>query len=294
MANGVSINPAWALHTTVSRLIGSGEQNIQNAWQTVLGIQPGTVPFIERHTEIVGLVGLITERLNSLPEGTRQKDIYLGYVPQWYDAVVSRNSWGNTQHPPAQLLPADSLNLLAGLADYFDFTFGDSRSVLTDDAMQKLRDGLNEWRDLLVGAGIPAETVNEIRGQVDHLEWMLDNVQLVGNQPIVRGARELVGTGFSLMALKPKVAVTIGGVIMGLLTFLGNVNDGLDVANGILEGVADLTANVQELAGGEVPQKELPAAPSGPHIVPEVSNLNAGSDQNVVDAEVVDDDEAAG
>jgi hypothetical protein len=287
VANGVSINPALALHSVIRSLVNSDQQNVQNAWHDVLGVPPGTVPFIERHTEIVGLVGVITQRLNGLPETAWQKELYLGYVPGWYDAVVSRNPWGVTQHPPSSLLSGDSLNMLATLGTFFDYEFGDRESVLTGDAMQRLRDGLAEWRDLLDESGLPEALANEIRRQVDHLEWLLDNVNLVGNQPIVHRAEELVGTSVRVMAARPNLAVRLNAALLGVVSFLTLAHTGIDEANGVLEGVKTMTATVQEIAGGDVAPKELPA---GPHVVPDVPSQNASE---VLEGEIVDD-EAAG
>ncbi|QDQ91584.1 hypothetical protein FND50_12655 [Rhodococcus sp. WB9] len=289
MGNAVSVNPALALHTFIDRVMKSETPHVHEAFVNVLNCNLGTVEYVQRHSEIVALVAAVTERLHALPQDARARNRYLAYVPSWYDAVVPRNAWNQTNPGPSAIISADSLHLLDSLVDYFDFTFADSRSVMSAEAVEHLREGLQEWRELLEDADLPDSLVLQIRGQVDHIEWLLANVELVGNQAVERRARELVGSGVDVMAARPRTAKRVGAALAGVVRFLTLIHTGVDEANGILEGVQQMTATVQEIAGGEVPALELPAAP-GPTDVPRIPRLD---DPNIIDADV-EDDEAAG
>lgn len=274
----LSVNPAAALDRILRLFAFSGAGNVQDAWKVVLGADVGTVEFAQRHGEVVALVGSVGDRLRGLPEGNNLRNRSLRYLPEWYSAVVYVGPWDHSSHRAEAIITTSALDQLQGLGEQFDTIFGDERTSLSEDAIARLRENLQEWRDLMEDADLPRGVAEQIRAQVNHIEWLLENVNLFGTQPVVDKTRELVGSGVSAVAARPKLAVKIGAVMTGAVMFLGLAHKGVDEASGILEGVQKMTQHVQQIADGAGP-KELTAVPTPPV-------------DEVVDAEVVE--EAAG
>lgn len=274
----LSVNPATALHNILEQMMYSDRDTIQDGWAAVLGAHVGTVDFAQRHGEVIALLNGVGARLRGLPEGNRTRERCLPYIPSWYQALVYTGPWGSSQHPARIVIDKANLDQLGTVGDLFDTLFDDERTALSDDALAQLRRNLGEWRDLLDEADLPRGIASQIRAQVNHIEWLLDNVGTFGSQPIVDRTRELVGSGVSAVAVKPKLSVKIGSALTGAVMFLGLVHQGVDQANGILEGVQKMTTYVQQIADGDfVPPKELTAVPTLPA-------------DEVVDAEVVAED----
>lgn len=256
----IAVNPARALHNVLERMLASGQGTINAGWTAVLGIGPGSIEFVQRHSELSGLVATITARLHALPEGNRTRARSLHYVPSWYEAVVTRADWNSGNYPAQKIIHTSSLHQLEGLADWLDLA--DSPPVLTDDAIEQLRDALDEWRNLLDEAGLPDSLANEIRSQVEHIDWMLTNIGLVGTQSIVDRTRQLAGTGIDAMAARPSMAKRFGVVIAMVVGIIASVNQGVGDAQGILDGAREMAATVQDIgANGFAKPKELTSVP---------------------------------
>lgn len=292
VVSGISVNPATALYNVLQRVTQSGKQSFDQGWSYALGAQVGTVEFIQRHSEVVGLAQMVTSHLMALPEDDSTRARYVKYLPAWYNVVVYRNGgWNASGHAPASAISDTVLDHLAGLGDRFDHRFGGEDYVLTDKAEHQLRATLDEWLQLLDEAQLPANIAREIRTKVDHILWLLDNVNLVGTQPVVERTRELAGTGFSIMAQRPSIARKVGSAMLGLVGFLGLVNETVDNVNGILAGTTEMIEHVheiQDLLDGEAP-KELPGPP-GPHQLPTDVRASTGNGQEAIDAEFVEEE----
>lgn len=274
----LAVNPARALHNVLERMHTNGQATITSGWTDVLGASPGNVEFVQRHSELVGLVAKVTARLHALPAGNRIRDRHLQYAPSWYEALVMQADWNSQQHPPHSVIHVSSLHQLEGLADWLDLA--DKPPVLTDDAVAQLRDALGEWRSLLDEAGLPDGLANEIRSQVEHIDWMLANINLVGTQAVVDSTRQLAGTGIDAMAARPSMAKKFGVAIAVVVGIIASVNQGVGDAQGILEGAREMAATVQDIeANGFAKPKELTAVPDP-------------TPGEVIDVEVVDDEQA--
>lgn len=278
-----SVNAASALHNILDKMMHSNAANIQDGWSEILGAQCGTAEFARRHGEVVGLLNQIATRIHGLPKDNRLRIRSLTYYPTWYGAVVFHGPWGSSNHPAQMVIEPGALHQLESLAEHFDTLFGDEERTLSDDSISQLRANLNEWRDLLGDAGLPRGLTNQIRAQVDHVEWLLGNVQMFGTQPVVERVQELVGTGVTAMATKPKLAKRIGAVVVGSVVFLGSVNQGIEEVNGILEGVQEMATHVQSIADGDWNKPETPQL--GPADIP------TQSEGQIIDVEA--EDEAA-
>lgn len=278
-----SRNPALALHDILNRLWNTGGVSVQDGWHAVLSEPVGTLGFAQRHGEVVGLLNLVAERLRGLPESNRTRIRCEEYVPQWHTAVVYRGGWNSKTTANAQsVISVPALHQLESLGEQFDSLFGYEDTEMSEVAVADLRSSLQEWRDLLDGAGLPRGMANQIRSEVDHIEWLLANVDLFGSAPVVNRSRQLVGSGVLAMATRPRLASRINAALVGVVAFLTLTNSGVEQANGILEGVQEMATHVQSIADGGQPE---PAEPLqlGPVEIP------TSSDDEIIDVEAEDD-----
>lgn len=280
-----SRNPALALHDILNRLWNTGAVSVQDGWLDVLSAHVGTLDFAQRHGEVVGLLNVVGERLMGLPETHRTRVRCLEYLPQWYSSVVYPGVWGDVRAANAQnIVNVAALHQLESLGEQFDTLFGYEDTDLSEVAVSQLRASLQEWRNLLDSADLPRGMTNQIRGEIDHIEWLLANVDLFGSAPVVTRSRQLVGSGVMAMATRPGLASRINAALVGVVAFLTLTNTGVEQANGILEGVEEMATHVQSIADGGRPE---PAEPRqiGPADIP------TQSDGEIIDVEA--EDEAA-
>lgn len=280
-----SRNPALALHDILNRLWNTGGVKVQDGWHAVLSAQVGTLDFAQRHGEVVGLLNLVGERLRGLPDNNRTRIRCEEYVPQWHSAIVFRGLWNSAANSTAQsVISVPALHQLESLGEQFDSLFGYEDTELSEVAVTDLRSSLQEWRNLLDSADLPRGMTNQIRGEIDHIEWLLANVDLFGSAPVVNRSRQLVGSGVMAMATRPGLATRINAALVGVVGFLTLTNSGVEQANGILEGVQEMATHVQSIADGE---RSEPAEPRqlGPADIP------TQSDGEIIDVEA--EDEAA-
>ncbi|WP_157105978.1 hypothetical protein [Nocardia sienata] len=280
------LNPAAGLHSILQKMSQSGAASVQKGWESVLGVQYGTPDFARRHAEVVALVGRISDRLYAMPEGNPTRERNLRYLPHWYSAVVYSNGWNAQGHPAQNVISVDHLDDLGNFSDILVGRDRDAGDGISDDAMARLREGLAKWRELVDESTLPGQLREQIRGQVDHLEWLLTGVETFGPQPVVARTEELVGTGVTALALIPRLAKKVTEAVVYCTGALTIINGGMAEGNVFLEHLTTMSAQIEELTSGESrpqieqkrPQAELPAVGD--------DNGQAG---DVVDAEVVDE-----
>ncbi|MCF8606026.1 hypothetical protein L5I01_21985 [Gordonia sp. HY442] len=252
----IANNPATALEQVLRRVIQSSGKTIGEGWQKALGVDPGTPEFIQRHTEVVGLLARVNDYLLALDDGATEREIYLKYVPAWYEAVVYRESWANTQHPANKAVRSETLDHLRGLGA--NLSMRSTEPTLTEGKLSELTNSLAEWRNLLDEAGLPAELAQQIRTQVDHIEWLLANVETFGVEPVARGARELFGMSLPVVAMGGNWTRKVAGAMVGLVLFLTPVDKATEHVDNILTNLSH-TTQVIEHFGEPEPQKAITA-----------------------------------
>jgi hypothetical protein len=277
-------NPAALLQKTILSLMDSGTSSVHSAWQSVLGVAPGTAEFARLHAEVVALFNRVCERLVTLPEEDIRNQ-YLAYVPTWYGAIVyQRGPWsnqGSIRGPnPGDLADRNIVNHLTGLAATFELEYLTTPS-LDDDAIDRLQGSIAEWRKILSDPDFDQKLANEIRADVDHIEFLLSHRQRFGAEPVFKAAQDFVGTAVVAMAKQPKWSKKIGAAMAGIFIFLHGAHGAVDDANGILEGVVKMWTEVSEIMD---PQKQIEHKNT-----PELAaGTGHAHDDNVVDAETVD------
>ena len=268
-------NPASALYSILYAVRQSGADNVGNGWKAALGSAIDSGDFPRRHAEVVHLFSKVHQHLLSLPEDDEDRELYLKYAPSWYRAIVFRDSWGNSQKPAASIIDEQTLDQLRGLGRILHRTSGDT---LTSEAVDQLRKGLKQWRELLDESGIPSNVAERIKSQVDLIEWLLENVSTYGAEPVVRESRNLVGLGVEVLQQVPGKAKKVAVALAYVAYFLGIVHQGVDQAAGVLEGLNEARTQYEQL---------FENAPAIEH-AESVGEIES-EESKVIDAEVVDD-----
>lgn len=261
-------NPAGSLHFILKKVVDSKSTTVNGGWKSALGCAPGDKDFPRKHAEVVNLFAGTQSYLLSLPERNGDREIYEKYLPSWYNAVVFQKPWANNQYPARSIISQSELDQLGGLGRLLERT---DRAILDDTAIEKLKNGLTKWQELLNESGISADIKEQIKTQVDHITWLLENVETFGPNPVLRETRSLAGFGLQILSWSPAVK-KIAAALTALTVFLGYVHSSVDDVAGALEGINEVRA-----------QYELLSQP--------VLELEEGSnhDEQIVDAEVIDD-----
>ncbi|WP_280271201.1 hypothetical protein [Nocardia wallacei] len=261
----ISPNPATALYNLLQQVKNSQGTTIQKGWELVLGQPVGTAEFARRHAAVVMLFTDVHQRVLGLAKHDQDRERYLQYIPRWYDAVVPRTAWSSVQRPATGLIDSTILDHLAGLGTLFRLMDQQSSETVTADAAHRLRTALGEWRMLLVDADLPPLLHNEIRGHIDHIEWLLDNIRLFGSNPVIASANQLFGCGVKIMGTRRSAVKRAGAAMAAVVAFLASTQTGIDTTNDLLAGLTEMREHAQELIQGPQhtldDQPRLPAAP---------------------------------
>ncbi|RZT17944.1 hypothetical protein EV589_2193 [Mycobacterium sp. BK558] len=255
-------NPAIALRT-ILRAVMRADMHIDQAWANIFAAEVGTADFSLRHSEVVGLWRQIYDLLTGLPKHDEDREQYLTYMGHYYEAIVAPQAWSS--NAGVGLADSKLVDHLTGIASTLKYRAVASPR-LDEDVVTRLRESLVEWREILNEADFEERLASEIYAQVDHLEWLLDNIGLFGSRPVTEASKKLVGTGIAAMAAKPSFAQRIGKAVAPALIVIGLLHPVVDGLVGITEGVADMKDAVVRIVSPpkelEAPKtKELPAAP---------------------------------
>lgn len=286
----MELNAAAGLHSILERMVASTQTTIHSGWEEVLGEPYGTAEFSLRHAEVVGLFGRTVSRLFALPEGHRARVRYSRYVPNWYTAVVPYSAWHTAGQPASSVISQGDLDHLGGFADWVAERDRDLGEGIPDAAMDRLREGLDTWKELLAEAALPESLRDQITAQVSHIEWLLSQIDLFGPQPVIQGASSLVGTGLQALAFAPTFGKKIARASARLTAAIAIITAPIAVGNNLYAELEVMGENIQELAErGDAPRELEEAASEGPATVPDTH-----SDAIDVEYEELDDAESTG
>jgi len=211
---------------------------------------------------------------------------FMRYLPAWHEGVVYRGNWNNTGHPASAICDAQTISQLTGLGYALD-AHSLSTTAPPDDEIERLRQSLAVWHELLDGGQIPKKLASELRAHVDRLRMLLetDVIKTFGVEPVIDASNNLFGAAILAMGRLPgRAAKSIGIALVSVAAFLHTAHGAVDDANGMLEGLITMVYQVRELTD---PQKELggaeTSAPDAPQLEP-----SSGTNQDPVDVEVVE------
>ncbi|OKH77189.1 hypothetical protein EB72_11105 [Mycobacterium sp. SWH-M1] len=262
----ITDNPAIALRT-ILRSVMRDDAHIDQSWADYFGANVGTTEFSLRHSEVVVLWRRVHDLLEALPNDEEERNQYLSYMAHYYAAIVSPLPWGNEAGSRiATPIIVDHLSGIASTLKYRAIT----APVPSDAALDRLRASIEEWREILNEADFEERFATELRSQVNHLEWLIDNIGTFGSAPVAEQSKKLAGNSVVAMASKPAYAKRIGLATAALVAFVGAVHTGVDETTGVIEGVTEMREAIVRLSTPpkelEPPQspKELPPGSSAP------------------------------
>jgi hypothetical protein len=259
------MNPAQALHAVLARVQQSDAPTVLGAWQQVLQAEATTSEFVLRHAEVVRLVETIARRLiASASDGVTAEALTM-YLPSWYRAVVWQGHWQAAQEPPSGIITIEQMAYL-GLFGKHEFA---EEEHLTTAGLSTLRSNLDSWIVLLdESTEILAPLRQQIRTQVEHVRWLLDNVDLLGTTPVVRESQTLLGQVASAATAQPLRLFSTQrwkSAFAGLVVLLAGVAGATGEAKIIISNVQQVYSAIENweqpaLPAGESAVRELPAA----------------------------------
>jgi hypothetical protein len=267
-------NPALVLRD-ILRSLARGSALIRVRWEELLGAAPGTHLFAMRHSDVIGVWKQVNDLLLGLRETDDARTQYLAYMPRYYEALVFQGDWA--RQPSEATSERMVVDHLTGIATMLQYR-GLANPALSGDAIDRLKASITEWRGIIAEAMFDEKFATELNAQVNHLEWLLDNVSLLGSRPVVEASQKLVGASVVAMGKKPSFAKRIGRATAAFVAAVTVFHTVVDETAGMIDGVKDLRDSVVELVS---PQKEL-EAPKKPKELP------AGS-STVVEGGVVAD-----
>lgn len=270
-ADGTPRGAGHALHDVLDRVRNSGQQNILGAWQTVLGDQATSIVWTQRHAEVVGLYQTLMHQVLSLPSGDPTQVRAMRYAPDWYRAIVWQSHWQANAESPSRIIDDERLDSLGFVADLLALRLPGTAAVPTDESMAHLRQEVAEWLALLDETDeIPRSVSSEISGQLQHVLWLLDNVDTFGADPIVRQTRETIGRLTETLASQGSPSGftktwtdRVGRLIVALTLFTGGLQAGNLALVQAEQTVTVISEIVRGVAGHSESPAGQPALPSG-------------------------------
>lgn len=281
-------NPATALERIFDAVRASGQKSIKGVWVTVLDAPHGTPEFYKRHSEVMALVSRLQLILESLPEDDPTRVRNVGDVPLWYGAVLPIGHWDDQNlNAWVGLIPEHNIRLLGSLGEILSHRTTDAK--LTDSDVSRLRESLADWKKALSETQLPDALRLEVQRQVEHIEWLLTQVDRYGYEPVVQQSRSLFSMGFSVVKAAGKAGnvVTAMSSLFQFITHISvqNYGEAINALTGMMSAASDLftvASSEQQAIEGKRERKALTQADSSDETPSEVI------DGEVIDGEVVD------
>lgn len=203
---------AHHLHAILSRIHGSNATSYAAGWATALGAEWGSLEFSRKHAEIVNLLTVTVQQLDALPERSRNR--YLRYVPSWWSSVIQPlANWTDANRPAVQIIKQDALDHLESAADIIAGTLAGSDAAPRSADLVEMKQQCGEWLDLLNGMSdleLSGPVRDQLIAQIEHLIWLIDNVEMFGGARVAGEASRVVGAlaqaGATLTTSDPNTA----------------------------------------------------------------------------------------
>lgn len=241
------------------------------AWAEVLGAAYGTADFVQRYAEVWGLLSESLRLVAALPSASQPR--YLKYSDAWLHMLATPGgNWNSTAldiNEPA----LDQLGALGDLAE--SILFGTALVPTGGADLQALREQCAEWLTVVDEFDdLPKAAREELKAQLRHLLWLIDNVSTFGVSRVTQEARATEGTlraheerlsGDRLTGWRQKAGAFSVALVMvtgGLTTGAGALDAGVSVIQQTTElrdAVDELISpSDEDVVDGEVVNGELP------------------------------------
>ncbi|MER5763835.1 hypothetical protein [Streptomyces sp. NPDC002082] len=184
------------LHSLLSRVQGSGKATQAEGWAFALEASWGSVEFAKRHAEVAHLMVATIEQLNALPERARERT--LRYVNSWWNSLVQPQlNWTDASRPANNIIAQDMLDHLEAAADLIAGNLVGSIAAPRGVDLDGIAEQCREWLDLLrgmEGSEISGPVRDGLVSQIEHLIWLVENVELFGGARVASEASRVIGS----------------------------------------------------------------------------------------------------
>ena len=195
-------SPARALHDIIDAVnsgIGSPHSHPYYAWQAVAGHDIGTSAFVRFHAEAMELLSEVSEEMRTLSPSAEQR--FSIYVADWWTALVwPRYDWAGAQ---SKIIDPAPLHMLAALADVFEARapLGGAQSPQTPELLTRAVTFLRA--EVAKATDLPESVRDEILNDLDHVLWLLEEVDTFGVGHAVGAVEKATGRALSKAARTP-------------------------------------------------------------------------------------------
>lgn len=240
------LSAASALHDIFERLNGADAKNIFLRWQTVSKVRPDNADFPKVHLEQVALLAQIQRDIDELPEKDRLR--CSRYVPQWWAALVRfRTDWVNEG---GAFIEQPALDALAFLGSLVESRRSSPRP--SDEQWTALRGTITQLlKEVEDDVDLPSSTREQIKADLRHVLWLMDNVSVYGVDRVVSATQETAGR---LASTATRTGVQKVAHWFGVCTVCINAFTGLAV--NVATAVTTSVAAYQEVFGIERGERE--------------------------------------
>ena len=232
---------AHHLHDLLRDVVAQGTAQVSVAWAAVLGAEPGSAEFARRHTQAVALLADTARDIDALPPTSRER--CNRYLPAWWRAVVGDDlGWNSAADNTAQaIITSSDLDHLIAAADLIEARLGGTSLAPRESALDRLAADVQDWRTLLDDTpDLPDALADQLRSQLDHLLWLVEQAPRFGASAAARAADEALGTikRASGSVRDPDTRKRWSDKYVALLTTIGLLTAGAGAAEKALEATA--------------------------------------------------------
>ncbi|MFE0353213.1 hypothetical protein ACFW2I_06945 [Streptomyces nigra] len=239
----------------------SGKQTYADGWALALGAEWGSMEFAKRHAEVVNLMVATIEQLNALPERARERT--LRYINAWWNSIVQPQvNWGDTGRPAHGIIKQDMLDHLEAAADIIAGSLVGSTAAPRGVNFDAIADQCREWLDLLQSmeeSEISGPVRDGLISQIEHLIWLVENVDLFGGARVASEASRIIGTlaqaSATMENANPETVSRWKKGWLALIAVCVAFNGGVAVVQESIDSgtaiVKEITGVVNDLQGGE-------------------------------------------
>lgn len=232
---------AHHLHDLPRDVAAQGSTPVPSAWGEVLGADPGSAELARRHAQAVVLLADTARDIDALPLASRER--YDRYLPAWWRAVVGTDQhWNFSVNNTARaIISSSDLDHLASAADHIEAMLGGTSLAPREDALDRLAADVEDWRTLLDDTpDLPTALAGQLRSQLDHLLWLVEQAPRFGASAAARAADEALGTikRASDSVRNPDTRKRWSDKYVALITTIGLLTAGAGAAEKALEATA--------------------------------------------------------
>lgn len=232
-------SPARALHDIINAVnsgIGDPHSHAYYAWQDVAGHDIGTSAFVRFHAEVMELLSEVSEEMRTLSHSAEQR--FSIYIDDWWSALVRpRQDWAADK---SKIIEPAPLHMLAALADVFEARApqGGAHSPQTPELLARAVTFLRE--EVANATDLPESVRDEILNDLDHVLWLLDEVDTFGVGHAVGAMEKATGRALSKAARTPSKSLKT--VAVGLVAALALIRPAT-------ADLAEIVSNVKQTFG---------------------------------------------